>query len=157
MSSSYMPSDTAECRPGAVVSALVNYCSDSGRPLVLGADANSHHTLWGSTNINKYGIELPEFPATTDLEVLNRGNTPTFVTQTRNEVLDVSFASRGFLDRINNWHVSDNETQSDHKEINFNIHIGPQDCKIFRNPRNTDWIKFGSFLEAFLGVEPKHV
>lgn len=105
-----MPGDTDECRPGSMVNSLVSYCSNSGRPLILGCDANSHHTLWGSTDINKYGTELVEFLVTTDLEILNQGNTPTFVTKTRNEVLDVSFASRGFLDRISNWHVSNEET-----------------------------------------------
>lgn len=150
MSSSYMPGDTNVCRPGIMVSTLVNFCSDSGRPLILGCDANSHHTLWGSTDINKYGQELAEYLATTDLEILNKGNTPTFVTSSRSEVLDVTFATRSMLERVRNWHVSNDETLSDHKEINFNILTCAQNSQLFRNPRNTDWTQFSSILNELL-------
>lgn len=98
-------------------SAAVDYCSDSDRPLILGCDANSHHTLWGSTNVNKYGVELTEYLANTDLEILNRGNEHTFVTEARSEVLEVTFASIVIVDE---------ETLSDHKEITFNFHMNPQ-------------------------------
>lgn len=108
-----MPSDANADRPGIMFSELVNFCSSNGKPLFLGSDTNSHHTLWGSTNINSYGEELVEYLASTNLEILNRGNEPTFVTSVRKEVLDVSFASRSFLNRISKWRVSREETASD--------------------------------------------
>lgn len=104
----------------------------------MGSDTNSHHTLWGSSNINSYGEELVEYLASTNLEILNRGNEPTFVTMAREEVLDVTFATRSFLDRIAHWRVSREETLSDHKEINFIIFTEKEKVKIFKNPRRTD-------------------
>lgn len=75
-----MPSDTRERRPGAIVSELVSFCSTNNKQLVLGCDTNSHHTIWGSSDVNGYGEELVEFLATTNLEVVNKGTEPTFVT-----------------------------------------------------------------------------
>lgn len=150
LSSSYMPGDTRDRRPGALIIELYNYCSVSKKSLVLGSDTNSHHTVWGSSNINTYGEELMEFLATTNLEVINHGNEPTFVTKSRKEVLDVTFASAQFLDRIANWHVSPEETASDHREINFDILIKKEAFRPFKNPRKTDWNGYTAILERFL-------
>lgn len=150
LSSSYMPSDAKDKRPGNMVCDVVNFCSNTSRPLVLGCDTNSHHTLWGSSNINGYGEELLEFIASTNLEILNRGKEPTFVTKTRREVLDVTFATRQILDRIVNWRVSSEETLSDHREINFEIQVGKEKEIFFKNPRRTKWECFKTHLNIFL-------
>lgn len=150
LSSVYMPYDANESRPGALVISIYEHCSENGLPLILGCDTNSHHTLWGSSDTNARGEELVEFLAKTDLDILNRGNEPTFVTRNRSEVLDVSFASSEFLDRIQNWQVSREETLSDHKEINFSISLSRKDAVLFRNPRNTNWVAFTRHLESFL-------
>jgi hypothetical protein len=47
---------------------------------------NSHHVAWGSTDTNSRGSALLEHFASSNLEILNRGNEPTFVTRTRYEV-----------------------------------------------------------------------
>lgn len=152
LSLAYMPSDTNERRPGNLISNLTQFCSKSKKPLVLGCDTNSHHTLWGSSNVNKYGEELVEFLATTNLDIVNCGNEPTFVTKSRNEVLDVTFASGHFMNRIEEWHVSPEETASDHKEINFNILVRKEDFRPFRNPRKTDWNGYLNNLQKYLGT-----
>lgn len=150
MSSAYMPSDARNKRPGDMVCELVNFSSKTCRPLVLACDTNSHHTLWGSSNINSYCEELMEFIASTSLEILNKGKEPTFVTKTRKEVLDVTFATRSILDRIANWRVSNEETLSDHKEINFEIQTGNVKAIPFKNPRRTDWECFKARLNELL-------
>lgn len=142
----YRPID----RPGKNFCDLYEFSIDSGRSLVLGCDTNAHHTLWGSTNINTERENLIEFLSSTNLEILNRGNVPTFVTGNRSEVLDVTFASRELLTRVLNWHVSNEESLSDHKEINFDICSRGTDNPLFRNPRNTDWDKFNSILRRNL-------
>lgn len=98
--SAYLPYDALESRPGKMVSEITNYCESTGRPLILGCDANAHHTLWGSSDINKRGEELIEFVATTNLEILNKGREPTFVTRNRSEVLDVTLATRDIIHRV---------------------------------------------------------
>lgn len=93
-----MPYDSSEERPGKMVRDILEFCSGNGTPLILGCDTNSHHTLWGSSDTNQRGIELVEFLASTDLEILNQGTEPTFVTVNRSEVLDVTFTTRNFID-----------------------------------------------------------
>ena len=80
LSSAYFPFDSLEARPGKMVIDLTEFCSVTGRPLILGCDTNAHHTLWGSSDINKRGEELIEFLTSTNLEILNRGREPTFIT-----------------------------------------------------------------------------
>jgi len=138
--SAYLPFDGIDSTPGRIISELTAFSTDSGDPLVLGCDSNAHHILWGISDINLRGYELAEFLATTDLEILNRGNEPTFVTRSRNEVLDVTFSTRNFVDRIEGWHVSPEESLSDHKEIRFGIKLSAGSETLFRNPRNTNWV-----------------
>ena len=148
--SAYLPGDGADSTPGKTISDLITFCTESGNPLVLGGDVNAHHTLWGSSDINKRGTDLVEYLATTDLEILNRGNEPTFVTSSRKEVLDVSFATRNFVDRICGWHVSPEESLSDHREIRFSISFSCGQEALFRNPRNTNWEVFTESLSSYM-------
>ena len=56
------------------------------------------------------------------LIVLNVGNTTTFRKAGYNEtIIDVSFASKGLSTRVNNWHVMEDFTASDHQYISFEI------------------------------------
>lgn len=148
--SAYLPYDGRDSTPGKVVSELTEFCSDSGLSLIIGSDTNAHHTLWGSSNINDRGSKLAEFLACTNLEILNIGTEPTFVTRSRSEVLDVTFSSIDIVDRILNWHVSPEETLSDHKEIVFDIAVPFGSEALFRNPRNTNWSLFNEQLDISL-------
>lgn len=62
--------------------------------LIIGCDANSHHTSWGSININTRGESLPNYFFTNDQCVLNEGDEPTYTIKGRNEVLDVTFCNQ---------------------------------------------------------------
>ena len=148
--SAYLPYDGRDSTPGKVVSDLTQFCSDSGLPLIIGSDTNAHHTLWGSSNINDRGLKLAEFLANTNLEIINKGTEPTFVTVSRSEVLDVTFSSLSIVDRITDWHVSPEETLSDHKEIVFNLAVCPTTESLFRNARNTNWAIFNEHLTCSL-------
>ena len=65
MGSAYFPYNS-EANPPDEVRTLVDYCKVRGLPLLLGCDANSHHTLWGSTDTNSRGNDLLEYLITTD-------------------------------------------------------------------------------------------
>ena len=66
-----------------------------------------HHEYWGSTDINQRGENLFEYILPTDLDIMNSGNTPTFVTSARSEVLDITMANT-YGDRfISEWRVDD--------------------------------------------------
>ena len=61
--------------------------------LILGCDANAHHTVWGSTYCNKYGDELLEDILMFNLCLLNQNNEPTFITRNRSEVIDITICN----------------------------------------------------------------
>lgn len=136
--SAYMPFDQNDRVPEDTILKIVEYSSKTGMPLIICADSNAHHILWGSSDINTRGIKLIEFIAAYELEILNKGTKPTFVTVNRREVLDITLVTQSFANRVKNWRVSDEETLSDHKEINFSVECDVIPATLFRNPRNTD-------------------
>ena len=63
-------------------------------PTTVETDANAHHTIRGSSDINPRGKELLAYCVSADLDFCNVGNNPTFRTKTRDEVLDLTFVNR---------------------------------------------------------------
>jgi hypothetical protein len=61
--------------------------------LITGYDANAHHIIWGSTDINPWGECLTEYVVRTDLNIVNQGNDPTFVISKRKEVRDLTLTT----------------------------------------------------------------
>ena len=61
---------------------------------IVGTDANAHHTIRGSTDINLREEDLLAYCVSADLNFCNIGNTPTFRTITREEVLDLTLVNR---------------------------------------------------------------
>ena len=118
---------------------VVSYCESQGLPLILGCDANAHHIIWGSSDINLRGSDLMEYLSSTNLEILNVGNNPTFVRSDREEVIDITLCSRVISQEMSNWHVPNEESLSDHRFIYFE-HLGEfLNSLTFRNPRSTNW------------------
>ena len=76
-------------------------------PLVMVTDANAHHTVWGSTNVNSRGLELLMYCVSANLYFCNVGNKPTFKTKIREEVLDLTLTNQNAWNCIRDWHVSD--------------------------------------------------
>ena len=72
------------------IKSLVAYAKDKGLELLLGCDANSHHEVCGSTDINPRGESLLDFITRTRLHILNRGKEPTFMGSRRQKVLDIT-------------------------------------------------------------------
>lgn len=92
IASAYMPSESDTLPPSAEIVNLVNFSKSQNVPLLLGCDANSHRTEWGSSNCNSKGESLLEFILSSNLVVLNKGNEPTFINKIRKEVLDISLS-----------------------------------------------------------------
>ncbi|XP_039306756.1 uncharacterized protein LOC120358104 [Solenopsis invicta] len=119
--SEYFPHDEGAPLPPEPVTRLVEYCQSERLPLIVGCDANSHHTVWGSTDTNDRDGRLLEFLASTDLEILNRGNKPTFCTAVRREVLDLTVCSRCISRDVVGWRVSRELSLLDHRQITFKL------------------------------------
>jgi len=92
LGSAYLPYDNEPPLPKEL-ERLVMSCRAEGTHLIVGCDANSHHTSWGSTNINNRGESLFNYIMVNGLDIMNRGNRPTFVTPNRQEVTDIMIAS----------------------------------------------------------------
>ena len=91
------------------------------------------------------GNALVEFLNTTNLEILNRGNEPTFHSGGRSEVIDITLGSLRLLGSIIGWEVSSEPYLSDHRHILF-ILRGSVPVHLIRNP-------WGTFREAFLSKD----
>jgi hypothetical protein len=136
-----MPYDSEDPPPSKELEELVRYCKEHLH-LITGCESNAHHAAWGSANCNGRGEALVEFLDASGLEILNRGNKPTFCNGYRSEVTDITLGSFGLLDN-ENWEVSMEPSLSDHQHILFTL-WGSLSVRLSRNPRGTDW---GSFQE----------
>ena len=120
IASAYFPGDT-KIAPPSEVKDLVRYCKSQNKPFIIGCDANAHHTVWGSSDINDRGESLFEYISTNDIDISNRGNEPTFVNRIRQEVLDLTLCCPLMADQVKPWHVSQEESLSDHRHIRFDL------------------------------------
>ena len=100
VTSFYLAHDSTEEIPGSMFQEIFNYSQETNIPVIMGGDANAHHIIWGSTKTNRRGEVLLEYLSSTNLEILNKGNSPTFVTKTRSEVLDITLASRNIASQV---------------------------------------------------------
>ena len=139
---------------------LVAYCERYNYGLIVGTDANSHHTVWGSTDTNARGEHLLDYILSRNLHVANVGNAPTYQNIRGKEVLDLTLLSNHTLDLISGWKVSDTESLSDHNYIEFTLNSAVKvNEKYFRNIKKTDWglynekVKEGMALIADLNLD----
>ncbi|XP_043474384.1 uncharacterized protein LOC122506334 [Leptopilina heterotoma] len=123
VASAYFPRSGDDPAPPTEVEKLVDYCQRQSLPLIIGCDANAHHVVWGSTDNNDRGRRLLDFLIDTNLEILNQGNEPTFVTVNRKKVLDITICSKSVWSGVRDWMVSDEDSLSDHRLIQNGIGI----------------------------------
>ncbi|XP_055842792.1 uncharacterized protein LOC129909743 [Episyrphus balteatus] len=145
----YFPGDEDNIPP-MEVQRLVDYCKSNKLPLLVGCDANAHHTAWGSTDINRRGEYLLDFILEKCLDVYNVGNTPTFVTRIREEVLDITFGTSNLGRLVEGWRVSNEPSLSDHRIITFSITRLLTENTSGRNPKKTDWNLYKSVVQINL-------
>lgn len=95
--SAYLPYDSEDPPPSKELEELMHYCETENLHLVTGCDSNAHHTVWGGTDCNDRAVTLVEFLNSTNLEILNQDNVPTFCSGHRMEVIDITLGSFGLL------------------------------------------------------------
>ena len=86
--SAYMANE--EPAPPNLLKELLVFTEKEKTPTIIGADANTHHTVWGSSNVNARGEELLAYCASANLNFCNEGNKPTFRTKRRGARFDFS-------------------------------------------------------------------
>lgn len=152
MASAYMPYDDPSQPPPVEVQRMVAAAEQERIALLLGCDANAHHTVWGSTNINARGESLFNYLLGTNLIVCNRGREPTFINVNRREVLDLTLITQSDCFTVTDWRVSAQPSMSDHCWILFNLNLVLGNQETFRNIRRTDWNIFCEAVEARLDI-----
>lgn len=68
---------------------------------------------------------LLDFVMEKDLDVINSGNKPTFITRNMQKFIPITLASNYASNFIKNWKVSDEVNCSDHRHIRFDT-IAPR-------------------------------
>ena len=155
VASAYFPDgDSAEDVPKDMIRELVRYCRRNRWPLLMGVDANAHNEIWGSTNTNERGEAVQEFLEIENLDILNEGSNPTFVTRNRKEVLDITIADWALAQKTINWHVRREDSFSDHKMISFQVQLQTEYTQEqVQLVKNTNWGRYRAELVRNLDKE----
>lgn len=146
----YLPND--ENLPGTNLVDLEEYLAKSGLEAVICVDSNAHHNLWGSEDNNRRGESLVDFLyIKNNLDIVNEGNTPTFVCLRGSSIIDLTLATSVAKSRIVGWRVSDEQTLADHRYIKFIYGTEKPEPVFYRDPKRTDWGSYKEDLEIRLG------
>ncbi|XP_018576250.1 uncharacterized protein LOC108914833 [Anoplophora glabripennis] len=131
---------------------LVAHCRTQKWELIMACDTNSHHVSWGSEDNNTRGKSLYDYININNLCISNRGCVPTFVNSRSQTLIDVTLTMTRISNVIQNWHVADTASMSEHRWINFNINLIKTPQKPFRDPRGTDRNKYLCHLRENLAA-----
>jgi hypothetical protein len=69
--------DSDEPLPSTELRDVITYCCKNNLQLIIGCDANAHHIILVSMNMNPREEYLMEYLRSTSLYILNKGNEPT--------------------------------------------------------------------------------
>ena len=95
---------------------------------------------------------LAEFVASTNLEIINVGGEPAFVSGNRQSVIDVTLATPPTAHDIEDWSVSGEDSMSDHRYITFTLKRDRKPPGFRRNPRRTNWTVYDQELNQSIGM-----
>ena len=113
-----------EPAPPGILKELLSFSDRDKILTVIGTDANAHHTVWGSSNVNSRDMDLLMYCASANLHICIVGNKPTFRTRKREEVLDLTLINQNAENCLSDWHVSDVPSFSDHMYIRLRVQSG---------------------------------
>ncbi|KAL0822118.1 hypothetical protein ABMA28_005482 [Loxostege sticticalis] len=126
------------------------------RRLLIGGDSNAKSTWWGSTFEDHRGADMSGTLEESGLQVLNRGNVPTFETvrggRRFSSRVDITACTEDLLNLVHDWKVDRGMITSDHNSITFKVDLtASKGLKVIRttrryNTKKTDWELFGSAL-----------
>ena len=118
-------------------------------PIIIGGDFNAWAVEWGNRITNRRGRVLLEAIASTDLVLVNSGNSPTFRRDGFGSVVDLTFLNGGLVRAGFTWEVSEHYTHSDHQAILCELKDGRG--QKFCKPAATRW-KESSFDKSLFSL-----
>jgi hypothetical protein len=80
-----------------------------------------------------------QYLVSSNLNILIQGNEPTFIVCNRKEVTDLTIGTNKISNLVNNWHVSEGPTLSDHGYTCFQIGNMVLNHTSFRDYKRTNW------------------
>jgi hypothetical protein len=90
--------------------------------VVIAMDSNARSTSWHDTTTDKRGKHLEEYIISKQLHIMNEpSNNTTFANRIGKSNIDLTLITSNLLRRISDWKISDEETNSDHSMINYDI------------------------------------
>ena len=113
--SSYMAMTPGTHPPSQELEEAVRYGKHVHAPILIGCDSNAHHYLWGSRNVNRRGTTLSEYIVNENLDIMNQGDTDTFVTFNGSSVIDITLATPDMSNHVKRWRVLLEDSLSDHR------------------------------------------
>lgn len=78
-------------------------------PFLVAGDFNAHSPNWGSPSEDARGRMLKDMISSTNLNICNIGNEPTFVRGSSRTHIDLTLASDDLIPIVKNWRVSAEE------------------------------------------------
>ena len=135
---------------------IINHGKSSQSDIIIGCDSNAHHSLWGSPKNDKRGDNLAEYLCLTNLEIVNHGNKPTFCPLDLRRVqthIDLTIVSQKIAEDIKQWEVSDEDSWSDHKAINFSYSTEKITKQEDNDKKKTDWTKYRKIFNEITDME----
>ncbi len=126
----------------------MDFARSNTMEVILGADANAKSTWWFNDTCNSRGEKLENWILEQDLEICNQGNKPTWENVRYNSIIDITLVSGGLRECIKGWQVSEDNMDSDHKLIQFEMKLDIQKRTMkARNLKKADWDKFRTILK----------
>ncbi|CAF4841219.1 unnamed protein product [Pieris macdunnoughi] len=116
------------CGLGTTGGKLLLDTSREKLELIIAADFNAHHTLWGNDNTN--------------------AREPTFINARSQTIIDLTMVTAGLSDHIQDWNVSSELSYSDHRWIHFAIKGELPKSQPRRISRRTDSVKFYRLISS---------
>lgn len=91
-------------------------------------DFNAKSTLWHNEETDYKGQAVEELIMARNLEVVNNESDLTTYESTRGAKsnIDITMITRQYTWRITNWGILDELLNSDHRLIEFELHVGPR-------------------------------
>ncbi|XP_039763119.1 uncharacterized protein LOC120635973 [Pararge aegeria] len=103
------------------VSELFESIESQRGEIVVAGDFNAASNVWSTKTENARGRLIMELLASADMNIVNRGFSPTFQRGSKNSTPDITFVSPGLTHKISEWQVLDEDSLSGHRYIKFHI------------------------------------
>jgi ribonuclease HI len=149
VASVYFPDDKSDF-PCNIIDQIIDHSKKVGLQLIICCDANAHHKNWGMNRNNLRGEILNSFLTQHNLTINNVGNAPTYVGLGAETIIDLTISTKFISNKFCNWKVQDSIHLSDHRMITFDIKALKQREVIYRNVKETNWVKYEKDIENLI-------